>query len=88
MAGAVGTLVVPVIVPSSVFGKTAPSNKINIAQIGFGRIAMTHDLPETMKNDIVRIIAISDLDTNRLKQGKVWVENRYEEESGYTHYQQ
>ena len=34
----------PTIVPSGVLGKNAPSNKINIGQIGFGRIAMTHDL--------------------------------------------
>ncbi|MDD2512281.1 MAG: twin-arginine translocation signal domain-containing protein, partial [Proteiniphilum sp.] len=38
-ATAVGTVVFPTIVPSSVFGKNAPSNKINIGQIGFGRIA-------------------------------------------------
>ena len=37
----------PTIVPSGIFGKNAPSNKINIGQIGFGRIAMTHDLAET-----------------------------------------
>ena len=47
----------PTIVPSSVFGKNAPSEKINIGQIGFGRIAMTHDLPETLKYDIARVVA-------------------------------
>ena len=39
----------PTIVPSVVFGKNAPGDKINIGQIGFGRIAMTHDLAETLK---------------------------------------
>ncbi len=80
--GAAGTIILPSIVPSSVFGASAPSNKINIAQIGFGRIAMTHDLPEVMKHDISRIIAIADVDSNRMMQGKDWVLNRYEKING------
>lgn len=68
----------PTIVPASVLGKNAPSNKINIGQIGFGRIAMTHDLPETLKNDIARVIAVADVDSNRGAQGKKWIEGVYE----------
>ena len=60
-----GTILLPSIVPSTVFGKSAPSNKINVAQIGFGRIAMTHDLAETLQFDEARIIAVADLDLNR-----------------------
>ncbi len=60
----------PTIVPSSVFGKNAPSNKINVAQIGCGRIARTHDLAETFKYDVARIMAIADVDRNRLQDGK------------------
>ena len=86
LAGAAGTIILPSVVPSTVFGKSAPSNKINIAQIGFGRIAMGHDLPETMKNDIVRVIAIADLDANRMRQGKTWVEAHYEEITGKKKY--
>ena len=47
-AATAGTIVVPTIIPSHVMGKNAPSNKIRIGQIGFGRIAMLHDLPETL----------------------------------------
>ena len=43
-------------------GKNAPSDKINIGQIGFGRIAMTHDLAETLKYDVARIVAVADFD--------------------------
>ena len=82
LAGLAGAFVLPTIVPSTVFGKTAPSNKINIAQIGFGRIASTHDLPLTIKHDITRVIAIADVDRNRLTQGKEWVLNYYEEKKG------
>ena len=79
---AAGTIIVPTIVPSSVFGKNAPSNKINIAQVGFGRIAMTHDLAETLRYDEARVIAVSDLDSNRLAKGKQFVEDYYAKKTG------
>ena len=82
LTGMAGAFILPTIIPSSVFGKTAPSNKLHIAQIGFGRIASTHDLPLTIKHDIVRVIAIADVDRNRLAQGKEWVLNYYEEKKG------
>lgn len=70
-------MVLPTIVPSSVFGKSAPGNKIQIGQIGCGRIARGHDLPGTMSNDIARVIAVSDVDRNRMKDGKKLVEDFY-----------
>jgi len=60
----------PEIVPSTVIGKKAPSNWINIGQIGFGRIAMTHDLAETLKYDEARVVAVADLDSHRAAKGK------------------
>ena len=35
----------PAIVPASVFGSTAPGNRINVGAIGAGRISRGHDLP-------------------------------------------
>ncbi|NBC25364.1 MAG: Gfo/Idh/MocA family oxidoreductase [Bacteroidetes bacterium] len=81
--GAAGALLAPTIVPSTVFGKNAPSNRINIAQIGFGRIARGHDLPETMKHDNVRLVAVSDVDRNRMQEGKDFIEQWYAEEKGW-----
>ncbi len=43
VATTAGAIIIPSIVPSSVFGANAPSNKINVGQIGCGRIAVTHD---------------------------------------------
>jgi len=77
MKAATGTVILPTIVPSSVFAKIPPSDKINIGQIGFGRIAMTHDLPETMKNDVARIVAVADYDSVRLEKGKQFIESYY-----------
>jgi predicted dehydrogenase len=75
--GSAGAFMAPMIVPISVFGKDAPGNKINIGQIGCGRISREHDIPMTIKNDVARFIACSDLDTKRLGLGKQYIENLY-----------
>jgi predicted dehydrogenase len=76
----------PTIVPSSVFGKNAPSNKINVAQIGCGRIASTHDLPDTFRFDVARIMAIADVDKVRQQKGKQLVEGWYAKKTGQSNY--
>ncbi|HBL74394.1 MAG: oxidoreductase [Bacteroidetes bacterium GWF2_42_66] len=83
---AAGIMVVPTIVPSAVFGKNAPSNHIRIGQIGCGRIARSHDMEETLKYDKARFIAVCDLDSNRLKDGKEMVEKYYAQKTGNTNY--
>src|SRR5688572_16324380 len=85
-AGAVAMNSFPAIVPSSVFGRNAPSNKINIGQIGCGRIARTHDLAETFKYDHAHIMAIADVDRNRLQLGKKMVEGWYTKKTGKENY--
>ena len=42
----------PTIVPASVLGADAPSNKIQIGQIGCGRIAHEMDMPGILKHDM------------------------------------
>ena len=76
----------PYIVPASVLGKDAPSNKINIGQIGCGRIARSHDLPETMSHNKANIMAVCDLDSNRTKDAKVLVDKFYKEKIGKSNY--
>jgi predicted dehydrogenase len=76
----------PTIVPASVFGKYAPSNRINIGQIGCGRIARTHDLAETFKYDVAQIMAIADVDRSRLKSGKQMIEGWYDKKMNKTGY--
>jgi predicted dehydrogenase len=82
LLGAVGTFLAPEIVPASVLGKAAPSNKIHVGQIGFGRIARVHDLPEVMKNDVARVTAVCDVDTKRLADGKQFIEAAYAQSQG------
>ncbi len=83
---AAGAIFMPTIVPSSVFGKSAPSNKINIAQIGCGRIGRKHDMPFVIKNDAVRIMAVCDLDRNRLESAKKRVIEMYKKQTGQDNY--
>ncbi len=80
--GAAGAFVVPTIVPSSVFGASAPSNRINIGAIGCGRISRDHDMPGVMKADDARIIAVCDLDSKRLDDAKKYVSDAYTKKLG------
>ena len=82
---ALGTLAsvgLPSIVPATVFGKNAPSNRINIGQIGCGRIARSHDLIDTMAYDVANVMAVCDLDSKRMKDAKELVDKFYQEKKG------
>jgi predicted dehydrogenase len=86
--GAAAVAGFPAIVPSTVFGQNAPSNRINIGAIGVGRISRTHDLPAIRKVPYARIIAVCDLDANRVEQGQALVNGWYSVNStkGYRDY--
>ncbi|MDZ7371696.1 MAG: Gfo/Idh/MocA family oxidoreductase [candidate division KSB1 bacterium] len=72
---------VPTIVPATVFGAKAPSNRLLIGQIGCGRIARDHDLPETMADERALVVALCDVDSKRLREGKTFVEEWYAKEN-------
>lgn len=84
MAGvmAIPAFAIPTIVPSSVFGANAPSNRINIGAIGMGRISRSHDVPEVLKYDQARIMAVCDLDSKRVEDGKKLVNDYYAKKTG------
>ena len=81
-AAAAGSLAFPTIIPSSVLGADAPSKKIQIAQIGCGRIAHEMDMPGIIKHDIARIVAVCDLDSHRMAHAKKYVEDHYAKKAG------
>ena len=82
IATAAGTFVVPTIIPSHATGMTSPGDKINIGQIGCGRIAREHNLPEILKYDTARVIAVCDLDSRRMADGKRMIEEYYDKKTG------
>jgi predicted dehydrogenase len=81
-AGAAAVAGFPTIVPSTVFGQMAPSERINVGAIGVGRISRGHDLPAIFKYDGAQVIAVCDLDTKRAQSGKVFVEEAYTKKLG------
>ena len=81
-AGAVAAAGFPAIVPASVMGQKAPSNRINIGAIGVGRISRGHDLPGIWKYDQARIVAVCDLDSKRMEEGKALVNSYYAKQTG------
>jgi predicted dehydrogenase len=76
----------PTIVPSSVFGQVAPSNRINIGAIGVGRISRVHDMPGVWKYTTGarnnRIIAVCDLYAPRVELGKQLLNGIYSKQTG------
>lgn len=78
--GTAGLFVAPTIVPSTVFGKNAPSNRINVAQIGWGRIAIGHDLPGVLSDAGTRLVAACDVDRGRVEGANEWARNFYNHE--------
>jgi len=52
----------PHLVPSSVFGADAPSNRIHVGFIGLGNQS-TIDLPAFLRNDDVQVVAVCDVNT-------------------------
>jgi len=74
---------VPSIVPSTVFGDTAPSNRVNVGQIGCGSISHYHwghmaGMPD------VQIVAVSDAYKSRRDGWAARANAHYGTESGVT----
>jgi myo-inositol 2-dehydrogenase/D-chiro-inositol 1-dehydrogenase len=68
----------PMIVPSRIFGRSAPSNQIHVAQIGCGRIAGSSELPGMLRHrDLCRIVAVCDVDRIRAADARQIVEEAY-----------
>jgi predicted dehydrogenase len=80
--GAAAAIGFPTIVPASVFGQTAPSNRINVGAIGVGRISRGHDLPGIWQFDQARIMAACDLDSKRVEEAKVLINGYYSKKTG------
>jgi len=82
LAATTGIIVMPEIITSHISGKNSPGDKINIGQIGCGRIAREHNLPEILKYDSARVIAVCDPDSKRMSDGKKMIEESYEKKTG------
>ena len=74
--GGVGLLVLPNILPRSLFAADLPGKRIHVAQIGCGREGRV-DMSGVMAHPPARIVAVCDLDSKRLAAGKKLAEDFY-----------
>ena len=72
----------PTIIPARVLAQFAPSKQINIGAIGVGRISRGHDMPAILEVDTARIVAVCDLSSDRVIQGKQYVNDFYTKKNG------
>jgi predicted dehydrogenase len=78
-----GTMVMPTIVPSSVFGKNAPANRIGIGMIGVGRQAVSANLLNGfLKLGNCQVIAINDVDSWRMGNAAKVINQAYASKTG------
>jgi len=81
VAATSAALLVPTIVPSSVFGADAPSNRITFGFIGVGRMG-NGDLREILGFQQAQVVAVCDVDAKRVEYARQRVEKHYGEQSG------
>ena len=71
----------PSIIPARVLGADAPSNVLNVAQIGCGRIGLSMDVPGFLRAKGARVAAACDLDSRRLDYMRRFIAKRQGEKS-------
>ncbi len=76
LGSAVGLALAPGIIPARLLGADAPGKKINVAQIGCGRMGRS-DMGNVMTEPLARVVAVCDLDSKRLAAGKKMAEDFY-----------
>lgn len=86
---AAASLSIPAIVPSTVFGKNAPSNRITVGMIGLGRQGYGQNLqggnvsnsnariPGLLDLAEAQIVAVSDVDSWRMNKARETINNHY-----------
>jgi predicted dehydrogenase len=73
-----GAIIIPTIVPSSVLGKSAPSNQINVGMVATGRQAVQANLKNGfLKLDNCRVVAINDVDAWRMSNAEKIINDSY-----------
>ncbi|RMG05083.1 MAG: gfo/Idh/MocA family oxidoreductase [Planctomycetota bacterium] len=84
-AATVGAAVAaPAVVPSNVFGLSAPSNTVTMGMIGTGRQCYFKNIPLFQRQPDCRIIAVCDVDSWRMNEAKKKVDDYNKQKHGMT----
>ena len=78
LGGAAGLGLMPSILPARLLGAEAPGRKIQVAQIGCGRMGHS-DLGNVLTEPLARVVAVCDVDSRRLAAGQKVVVDYYTE---------
>ncbi len=78
---------IPTLVPASVLGKKAPSNRITVGFIGTGRQVFDKNLPQMLAVPGVQVTAVCDVDSWRMNEAKKVVNAHYAKQTGQDTYQ-
>ena len=76
LRGGAGLILLPGLIPARLFGAEAPSKKIQVAQIGCGRMGRS-DMGNVLTEPLARVVAVCDLDARRLAAGRKMAEDYY-----------
>ena len=77
--GASTVFAVPNILTAPLFGAAAPSNRVNVAQIGCGNIGSNYHVPLLTQMDDVRIVAVADAYKSRRESMAAKLNTKYGE---------
>ena len=72
-----GAVAAPHIVPASVLGAAAPSNRVGIGMLGMGRQALYANLRPFLHSRDTQVLAVCDVDAWRLDNARKAVEKHY-----------
>jgi predicted dehydrogenase len=74
-----GLAILPSILPARLPGAETPNKRIQVAQIGCGRMGRS-DLGNVLTQPIARVVAVCDLDSKRLAAGQEMAVNYYRDQ--------
>ncbi len=81
-AGRSAKAAAPAVIPSSVLGRSSPSNRINVAMIGVGRQTVGVNIPQLLESKNAQIVAVCDVDSCRLANAQRQVNDYYSKVKG------
>ena len=79
LGGTAGLIALPHIFSGSLFAADSPNKRIQVGQIGCGRMGLG-DMEFILKEKLARVVAVCDLDSKRAAHAKTVVEDFYKKQ--------
>ena len=76
LGGTAGLIALPNLFPGSLFAATSPNKRVQVAQIGCGRMGL-EDMGNVLDVPMARVVAVCDLDSKRAAEAKRRIEEFY-----------